>query len=122
MTADSPQSIDTWRPPRPKRRPSPPRYLGPEAAKVWRDLVAEFDFDTYELSLLAGACALLQRADEARDDVARTKPYGMGVHGPRAHPGIDVENRSLLAAARLFRELRLTEPAADARRRLGGIA
>jgi len=85
-------SLDPPTPPRSSRQP--PHYLGPRATRLWRKLVPERARSQERLALLEIALSALDRADQAREIVARE---GLVVTSERSglsrpHPAIRIEN------------------------------
>ncbi len=96
--------------------PKAPTHLSAEARKFWRDVVAQFEMQPYDLQLLGAACESLDRMREAQKTVAADGPYVDGRFGLRAHPGLAVERDSRIALMRALRELALDiEPPPESR-------
>jgi P27 family predicted phage terminase small subunit len=97
--------------------PPPPAHLSPSAQEWWRTTVGAYILQEHHLRLLQLLCEAWDRAQQAREQLAKdglTVPGREG--GIRAHPCIAVERDARLAVARLVRELDLdTEPPASAR-------
>jgi P27 family predicted phage terminase small subunit len=95
----------------------PPAHLSPSAAEWWRSTVERYVLEEHHLRLLRLCCEAWDRAQEAREQLARegmTTPTRDG--GLRAHPCVAIERDARLAVARLVRELDLdTEPLASDR-------
>src|SRR5262245_11569358 len=95
-----------------ERTPSPTRPLSPRAQRLWRELLAEHDFQRFELEVLARALEMSDRADEMSDRIARD---GLVV-GDKPHPLLSARRDALLASARFWRQLKFTDPSKPAPR------
>ncbi len=94
-----------------KQLPKPPEHLSPRAQALWTDIVTTFEMsDAAPLELLRRACEASDRADEARDVLAREGLVVVDRHGQvKAHPCISVERDSRIALTRILRELRIVD-------------
>lgn len=94
----------------------PPAHLSAEMKKFWRRTVETFVFEEHELRQLQLACEHLDGADQARRQyTAEGRTYLDARGKPRPHPCVGQHRDHSIAAARILRELRLSEPANDAR-------
>ena len=87
-----------------------PGHLSPRSKRIYRSVVADYDLDTepHAREVLRLALEALDRADQARETVAREGAFYANRFGePRAHPAIGVERDCRVQVARLFRELSL---------------
>jgi len=90
------------------KRPEPPGHLSKAAQAWWRQLVADYEFESHHLRLLQLACESWDRCEQARerlaaDGITFTDRFGQ----PRPHPSLAAERDSRIAFARLMRQLDL---------------
>ncbi len=98
-----------------------PAHLSEPSRRFCRQVVGEYDLESHHRRLLTLACEAMDRAQEARDAIARDGAYTQSRFGPKAHPALAVERDSRMAAARLLREINLDgEAVSEVRRRIGG--
>ncbi len=90
----------------------PPRDLSPRSRVLWRRVVHEaaFEFEEHHYEQLAIACAAIDRAHEARDEIRAVGHLVPGRYGPALNPLIAVERESFRTALRAFAALRLDAP------------
>jgi P27 family predicted phage terminase small subunit len=98
--------------------PRAPRHLQPATRRWWSTVIGEWTLDQHHVRLLTLAATAWDRAQQAREMIERD---GLAVKtrdaGLKLHPACRVEQASMIAFARLLRELDLdVEPPADARR------
>jgi hypothetical protein len=77
----------------------PPRPLGEHGMRLWKSVVAEYNFsDTAGQELLHAACAALDRAQDCATQIAADGPVIRTKAGIREHPALRAElaNRSFL--------------------------
>ena len=99
-----------------KRRPKAPPHLSGESRKFWRWAVEEFELEESDLRQLQLYCEHLDGAAEARRQYTAEGRTFLDARGkPRPHPAVGQHRDHSIAAARILRELRLGEPAQDAR-------
>ena len=88
--------------------PKPPVHLLPETANWWRQITKTYELEGHHLRLLQLACEAWDRVAAAR---AVLSEEGMVYHdrfgAPRARPECAIERNSMIAFARLLRELDL---------------
>ena len=85
------------------RPPSPPRHLTPEAKRFWKAVVSEYDMAPEALLILRSACEQWDRAQQAREQIARD---GLIIDG-RAHAAVAVEKQACSLFLRSVRALGL---------------
>lgn len=86
----------------------PPKTLAAAGKKYWLLLTAQFSFDDSDLPLVENLCVLVDRAAELRAAIAKAgvvTPDRFGVEKP--NPALEHERSTILAAARVWRELGL---------------
>jgi P27 family predicted phage terminase small subunit len=87
-----------------------PRHLSKRSKTIYRSVVADYDLanEVHALEVLRLALEALDRADEAREQVAAEgMTYTNRFDEPRPHPAVAIERDARIAVARLFRELSL---------------
>jgi hypothetical protein len=95
--------------PKPPAPPDAPKGIGPRAAALWADVVAEWMLDEHELILLDEAVRTVDMLDRLAAIVAADGPVIDGKAGLKAHPAL-VESRQLrITLARLLAALRLPD-------------
>jgi phage terminase small subunit len=102
--------------------PKAPGHLSVESKKFWRWAAEAFILEPHDLRLLQLACENLDGAAAARRQLETEGRTYLDARGnPRTHPCVMQHRDCSVVAARILRELRLSEPANDARPpRLGG--
>jgi phage terminase small subunit len=93
-----------------RERPEPPDHLSPAMQAWWRQVMAEHDLDPHRLFLLQLAAEAYDRAQGARETLAREGISVPGKYGPRQHPAVVVERDAKTQFARLVRDLKLDPP------------
>ncbi len=93
---------------RERRPPAAPEHLAEATKTWWTSVVAEWDLDEHHVRLLSLAAESWDRAQEAREALAKhgityTDRFG----SPRARPEIAIERDSRISFARLLRDLDL---------------
>ncbi len=89
----------------PERLPAPPRGTAAGGRRLWRDLLARYEFDEHELAVLREAARTVDQLD-ALDDVVRRDGVMLG---DRVHPGLTEARQLRLVLARLVASLRLPD-------------
>lgn len=98
--------------------PKPPKHLRPETRRWWLETATKWVLEGHHLHLLTLAGEALDRAQQAREAILKDGAFFAPPNGgaPKKHPGIAVERDSMIAFARLVRELDLDgSPQPDAR-------
>ncbi|UFW82873.1 P27 family phage terminase small subunit [Bradyrhizobium barranii] len=93
-----------------------PKHLAPPTRRWIKQILADFDLESFHFRLLVKAGEAWDRSEQAREAVAAdgiTVPDRYGVL--KAHPAVAIERDSRLAFARLLRELALDAAAPDSR-------
>jgi P27 family predicted phage terminase small subunit len=84
-----------------------PKHLTAEARRIWRNMVAEWQFDDATLMILRQALEAFDRLNQAREAITRDGLTILGPSGQRAHPALLVEKDSRNALLRAWRQLGL---------------
>jgi P27 family predicted phage terminase small subunit len=86
-----------------------PKHLKKEGRKFWRSVLANYYLeDAHHLKLLEGACACLDRIDQARDEIETQGAFYMDrFNQPKEHPAHKTERDNKILFARQIRELNL---------------
>ena len=86
--------------------PRPPAGLSKRSAKLWRQVLDEFELSPAELELLRNALVALDRADEAAAIIAAEGIVTLDRYGsPKQHPATDVESRNRALYGRFLAQL-----------------
>jgi hypothetical protein len=95
-----------------------PAHLAEEEAALFSQVVRDYGIrDVSSLRILEEACASLQRARLAREQIAREGMTFLDAKGqPRMHPACVVERDSRHGALAAFRQLNLELPRSISRR------
>jgi hypothetical protein len=104
--------------------PQPPKGAGAAGAKLWREVLAEYELEQHELLLLREAVRTIDALDALEARVSADGPLLGSSQGDRAHPALVEARQQRIALARLLAALRLPageEEAGDRRpqRRMG---
>jgi P27 family predicted phage terminase small subunit len=101
----------------------PPAHLSPTMKQWWRDVIANYQLESHHLHLLRLACEAFDRAQDAREQLAKSKSLTTRTRdgGVRANPLIAIERDARLAYARILRELDLDAGAASQPSRPPGL-
>src|SRR5262249_51817877 len=101
-----------------------PSHLSAASQRIWATVVDGWELEAHELALLERALGELDRAEQARQAIAKEGAVVEGRYGPRASPWVAIERDSTALAGRLFRQLDLdaTPPPGPLGRRRGGGA
>lgn len=91
-----------------QKLPPASRSWSREAQVLWRAVHAEFRLDQHHETLLKQVCELLTRADQARQEIAKSglsipDRYG----GTKPSPFLEIERHSVNAARLTLREIGL---------------
>lgn len=99
-----------------KTKPKAPAHLSAESKKFWRWAAEAFILEPHDLQPLQLACENLDGAAAARRQLEVEGRTYLDARGkPRTHPAVAQHRDCSVVAARILRELRLSEPADDAR-------
>lgn len=93
-----------------------PTHLSAPSRRWIKQILADFDLESFHFRLLVKAAEAWDRSEQAREQIAAdgiTVPDRYGVL--KAHPAVAIERDSRLAFARLLRELALDAAAPDSR-------
>lgn len=105
-------------------KPKAPAGAGPAGAKLWREVLDEYELEQHELLLLREAVRTVDTLDSLQAQVAADGVLLDSSQGSRAHPALVEARQQRIALARLLAALRLPageEEAGDRRpqRRMG---
>lgn len=90
------------------RRPKAPAHLRPATRAWYNQIVTDYQLESQHLRLLSLAAEAWDRAEQAREILAKDGPvYTDRLGAPRKHPAVSIEENARLAFARLLRELDL---------------
>ncbi|MDP9202720.1 MAG: P27 family phage terminase small subunit [Gemmatimonadota bacterium] len=91
-----------------KKPPPPPRHLDASTRKWWTHVCSTYELAEHHVRILALACQAWDRAEEARQRLAKDGTIYIDRFGaPRKHPSVSVEEQARLAFARLIAQLDL---------------
>ena len=93
-----------------------PTHLTGPSRRWIKQILADFDLESFHFRLLVKAAEAWERSEQAREQIATdgiTVPDRYGVL--KAHPAVAIERDARLAFARLLRELALDAAAPDSR-------
>lgn len=93
-----------------------PTHLAAPSRRWVKQILADFDLESFHFRLLVKAAEAWDRSEQAREQLAQdgiTVPDRYGVL--KAHPAVAIEQDSRLAFARLLRELALDAAPPDNR-------
>lgn len=86
----------------------PPEHLNAESRRWYASIVSDYQLESHHLKLLQAAAECWDRAQQARESVAKDGLIHKDRHGNlRAHPGVQIERDNRTLFARLLRELAL---------------
>ncbi len=90
------------------RAPKTPPRLNTAGRRLWRDALADYDFDTHEELLLLQACRCADRLDRLAIE-AESNPVTVENHKGDlvAHPALTESRQQSITLARLLAALRL---------------
>jgi hypothetical protein len=91
--------------------PDPPPSLGEHGAKLWRDILGEYDINgAPDLTILEQACACCDRAERLRVLIADSgEEIATAGGSTKANPLIALELQARALAARLLGRLNLSD-------------
>jgi P27 family predicted phage terminase small subunit len=94
-----------------KKTPKPPRHLSAATRLWWRWVTDEFVLEQHHLRLLELACRAWDRAETARNCIQKHGLTYKAKNGDiRPRPEVVIERNSMIAFARLLREISLDVP------------
>lgn len=90
------------------RKPRPPAHLGDDTRRWWASVTGDYQLEPHHLRLLQLACEAWERAQQAREILARDGITAVNDRGVTvAHPCVQIEKDARTGFARLVRELDL---------------
>lgn len=95
-----------------------PGHLSPASKRLFKRLATDYDLaeEPHAVEVLRLACEALDRAEQARQQIAKDGAYVLDRFGQtKAHPALAVERDSRIGATRCFRELSLDAEAGEPR-------
>ncbi len=87
-----------------KKSPKAPTHLSKQAAAFWREVTRDFELESDAVLVLQSACECWDRAQGAREAIARD---GMVLIGGKPHPALAVEKQAYSLFLRSMRQLGL---------------
>lgn len=87
--------------------PQAPGYLRSSTRRWWEDVVQTWQLESHHIMTLTVACECWDRAQQARQIIAKEGITIATRDGAKAHPAVAVERDSRLAFLRALRELDL---------------
>lgn len=91
---------------RPKRRP--PAHFSARTKSWWSKVVSEYLLQDHQVALLRLACENLDRAEAAREQIAKNGlVYTDRFGAPKPHPAVGIARDAAVTFSRLVRELNL---------------
>jgi len=88
-----------------------PKHLRAATKRWWRQVCEGFVLDQHHVRLLTAACEAWDRAQEARETIAKEGAYYVNRFSePRAHAAVGVERDAKATFARLVHQLNLDTP------------
>lgn len=88
--------------------PRAPKHLRPATKRWWSIVVESYELEEHHLKLLSLAATAWDRAEEARQELAKSGlTYSDRFGAPRPRPEVAIERDSRLAYCRVLRELDL---------------
>ena len=106
------RSASAYDRPKPSRDPSPPpEHLQPSTKAWWNALVADYEFEPYDLQTLQAAAESWDRYQQARQALAEHGLTYVDSKGMiRARPECAIERDSRISYLRALRELHIEPP------------
>ncbi|MET4722032.1 phage terminase small subunit [Bradyrhizobium japonicum] len=93
-----------------------PTHLSPPSRRWIKQIIGDFDLESFHFRLLVKAAEAWDRSEQARELLANEGITTLDRYGvAKTHPAIAIERDSRLAFARLLRELALDAAAPDSR-------
>jgi phage terminase small subunit len=95
-----------------------PAHLSPSSRRWWLDVVNTWQLDDHHVHLLSAAASALDRAEDARQTLAKEGSFFTNRRGERrVHPAVACERDNRILYCRILRELDLdSEPVPAAKR------
>jgi hypothetical protein len=98
--------------------PTPPAGLGERGSELWSAIVADYDLETHELTMLLEAARTVDLLERLEAEIQQNPPLMPSSQGMRANPAAVEARAQRLVLARLLVALRIpTEDAKGERRR-----
>ena len=90
------------------RRKRPPAHFSARTKQWWSKVVRDYVLGDHHLALLQLACENLDRAEDAREEIAKEGMIFVDRFGaPKPHPAVGIARDAAVTFSRLVRELNL---------------
>ncbi|HWY01249.1 MAG TPA: terminase [Mycobacterium sp.] len=87
--------------------PPVPRGTGANGAKLWREILGNYELQQHELALLTEAVRLVDELDRLHEIIATEELITVGPHGSKVHPAVTAAKELRICLARIVVALRV---------------
>lgn len=104
----------------PSKAPAPPAELRTSGRALWRAVLADYDLDAHERTILREACRTADALDGLQELLDTEGLMGQTSQGPRVHPALVEARQQRMTFARLVAALAIPASDQDDRRHASG--